>query len=346
MEISVIALEELILENEYYVKNSKQQLAKIQSGTMNVSSLKLASIENKLEEASLNVEKYKKILDAIPKEEQEKQRNLISVQEALKKQSYYKLQKIRIKKNLNLKRTQKLEAMMIIDELPHDVNFDDKELIEVSDMIIKNNIREVIDIDKKLSDIKNAFNSQKEKLKDEKDLKYFALLDTYIPIIILHFSYLIEDINKCILEHNEDKNDENKLIFRGLPKFDDWWIEELFINHQAYFGLYKWKNIISKQCITEQHKIIWEKIFNNWLMIKKILNSKEENAFDYNYIFDDLIRTYVGLEEELDNNNLEAMEKIVNNIILKEDFTKMKSTHSINTVYLQWKTVKVKNKKS
>jgi hypothetical protein len=346
METSIIALEQLVQENQLYIQNSKKQLAKIQSGAVEVSALKLASIENKLEEATNYFEKYSKILDAIPKEEKDRQRHLIEVQEALKKQSYYKLQKIRIKKNQNLHRNQKLEAMMIIDELPYETHFDDKELIEISDMILKNNIREVIDIDKKLTDITNYFNTKKDKFEEQKDLKHFAFLDTYIPIIVLHFSFLIEDINRSINEHNEDeKNINNKLIFRGLPKFDDWWIEELFLNHQAYFGLYKWKSIISNQCITKQHKIIWEKIFNNWLMIKKILNSKEENAFEYNYLFDDLARRYIGLEEELDEENLKSMEKIVNNIIVKEDFTKMNTIHNNNTVYLQWKRTQIEKKK-
>jgi hypothetical protein len=346
METSIIALEQLVEENQLYIQNSKKQLAKIQSGAVEVSALKLASIENKLEEATNYFEKYSKILDAIPKEEKDRQKHLIEVQEALKKQSYYKLQKIRIKKNQNLHRNQKLEAMMIIDELPYETHFDDKELIEISDMILKNNIREVIDIDKKLTDITNSFNAKKDKFEEQKDLKHFAFLDTYIPIIVLHFSFLIEDINRSINEHNEDeKNINNKLIFRGLPKFDDWWIEELFLNHQAYFGLYKWKSIISNQCITKQHKIIWEKIFNNWLMIKKILNSKEENAFEYNYLFDDLARTYIGLEEELDEENLKSMEKIVNNIIVKEDFTKMNTIHNKNTVYLQWKRTQIEKKK-
>jgi len=343
MQSSVIALEKLIEENQQKVNNCRAQLGKIQNNTISVSSLKMASIENTLEQASLNLEKYSKILDAIPQKEKDKQKELLSVQQALKKQSYYKLQKIRIKRNLNLNRNQKLEAMMIIDELPNDINFDDKELLEISDIIIKQNIREVIDIDKKLSEIRDAFNIKKDKFEEDKDLKYFVFLDTYIPIIILHFSYLIEDIKSKITEYNEEQKDENKKIkFRGLPRFEDWWIEELFINHQAYFGLYKWKMIIKKACINKQQEMIWEKIFNNWLMIKKILNSKEENAFYYNFIFDDLIRTYVGLEEELDNDNLIAMEKIINNIIQKEDFTKMKEIHNNNTIYSQWKIQELK----
>lgn len=347
MESSVIALEKLLEENQQKINNCRIQLGKIQSELITVSPLKKASIENTLEQSTKDFEIYKKILDSIPQKEKDKQKELSNVQEALKKQTYYKLQKIRIKRSLNLNRNQKLEAMMIVDELPHNVHFDDKELLEIGDIILKNNIRDVIDIDKKLQEITIEFNNKKDKIEEEQDLKHFAFLDSYIPIIVLHFSYLIQDINNNIQEHNENETDENKkLKFRGLPKFEDWWIEELFVNHQAYFGLYKWKSIIENLCLTKQEKIIWNKIFNNWLMIKKILNSKEENSFYYNFLFDDLIRSYAGLEEELDDNNLKSMEKIINSIIKKENFLKFKNHHNINTIYSKWKlSILNKNKK-
>jgi hypothetical protein len=338
MEVSIFALEKLILENKEKISNCSKQLQDIRNEKIKVTSLKQASIENTLEEATLAYETYKHMYDEIPKEEKDKYKELIRVQEALAKQTYYKMQKIRLKRNKNLSRDQKLEAMMIIDELPEDVNFNDKELLEISQIVIKNNIRKVSDLENELQNIKNEFNSKINKLPDNKDLKHFTFLDSYIPIVILHFSILVQNINELINEHND--TNEKKLKFSGFPKYEDWWIEELFINHQAYFALYKWKDIINNQCVNQQQKIIWNKIFNNWLMVKKILNSKDENAYDYNYIFDEMLEKYVNLEEELDIDNLKSMEEIIKNITIKEDFTKNKSIHNIKTTYYNWKKEK------
>ncbi len=338
MEVSIFALEKLMSENQELISNCTKQLQEINNGKIKVSALKQASIENTLEEASLAYETYKHMYDEIPKAEKDKYKELIRVQEALAKQTYYKVQKIRLKRNKNLTRDQKLEAMMIIDELPENIHFEDKELLDIANIVLKNNIRSVTELENELITIKNEFNSKINSLPDGKDLKYFAFLDTYIPIVVLHFSVLIQNINELISEHNE--NSEKKLHFPGLPKYEDWWIEELFINHQAYFALFKWKDIIKNLCLNEQQKIIWNKIFNNWLMVKKILNSKDENAYDYNYIFDQLLEKYAHLEEELDVSNLESMEEIIKNITLKEDFSKNRSLHNIQTTYSTWKKEK------
>ena len=341
MEVSIFALEKLILENKEKISNCTKQLNDLRAGKITVSPMKQASIENTLEESTIAYNTYNEMYNNIPKEEKDKYKELVRVQEALSKQTYYKMQKIRLKRNKNLTRDQRLEAMMIIDELPEDINFDDKELLEISQIVIKNNIRKVNDLENDLLIIKTEFNLKINQLDDNKDLKHFSFLDTYIPIIILHFSSLVQNINELIIEHNEVN--ENKIKFSGLPKYEDWWIEELFINHQAYFALYKWKDIIKNQCINEHQQLIWNKIFNNWLMIKKILNTKDENAYDYNFIFDEMIEKYANLEEELDVSNLESMEEIIKNITKKEDFTKNKSLHNIQTTYYNWKKQKQSN---
>ncbi len=361
---SVFALEELIAQSQRHVSNSQKQLKDAEDGNYILSPVKLASVENRLEESTADLEKYQKIYNEIPQEEKEKQRKMLKVQQALAKETYYKLQKMRIKKSHHIARNQKLEAMMIIDELPDDSHYDDKELISLSEIIIKNNIRDIIDIDERLEQIDKEFNQKLDRLEDNKDLKTFTFLDTYIPIVVLHFSIFVESIKDDIKKHNlelkkskanlekkdlilKSKKSEpeiKELIFKGLPNYEDWWIEELFKNHQAYFGLYKWKTIIENQCITKHQKIIWDKLFSNWLMIKKILNNKDENAFDYNFIFDELVKKYAYLEEEMDIDNLKSMEKIVYNITAHEDFTKTKLYHEIDTVYFKWKNKKLTSK--
>jgi len=347
MEISIFALEHLIEDNKKIIANCKKQLRDIEEGKVNVSAMKEASVENTLEVSSKLLEEYRSIYDAIPQKDKDRFKELQHVQEALAKQTYYKLQKIRLKRNLNLKRNQKLEAMMVIDELPQEVNIDDGALIDISKTIIKYNIRETIELDTILNNIKSEWQAKLNSLPDNQDLKTFAFLDTYVPIIVLHLSILVQDIEEKIKEHNEyvkkSKVKLKEIKYNGLPKFEDWWIEELFKNHQAYFGLFKWKSIIEDFCQTKQQKIIWHKVFSNWLMIKKILSNKEENSFDYNFIFDKLVEEFVRLEEELDEKNIQSMEKIIKNITSKEDFTKTKEEHNTHTLYYKWKIEKNKN---
>jgi len=341
MNLTIMALEKLIETNAQKIENTQKQIKDYEINNIKISAMKQGSLETTLEEATKQYEKYKKQYDEIPQAKREQYDKEIRIKEALAKQTYYKLQKIRLKKNLNLKRNQKLEAMMIIDELPDDIHFEDENLIDIVEIVIKHNIRDITEIEKEYQDIKKDFEMRIDILPDEKDLKHFTYLDTYIPIIILHFSIFVKHIQETIEEFNADETNKIKVTFRGLPKYEDWWIEELFQNHQAYFGLFKWKSIIENQCLTPQLKIIWQKIFTNWLMIKKLLNNKEDNAYDYNFIFDNMIRKYAQLEEELDDENLKTMEKIVHNITTKEDFTKMKTKHDINTVYLQWKRKRI-----
>ena len=349
MKVSIYALEKLLKEYESNIANASKQLKDLDAGKITLSPLKVASVENTLEFSTAEYEKYKAIYDAIPEKEKEEFRNLKEVQELLAKQSYYKLQKIRIKRNLNLKRNQRLEAMMILDELPEEVHFEDAQLIEVTNIIIKYNARESVELVAELGLIRDEFDKQLEALKDKEDLKHFNFLDTYIPIIILHFSSLVKSIEETIILYNEkasatqgEKEATPLIVFNGFPKYEDWWFEELFQNHQAYFALYLWKDSIKKICITEQQQELWEKIFSNWLMIKKILNSKDENAYDYNFIFDDMLKKYSKIEEQLDTIAIEANEKQLLIEMKKTDFTKNLLEHESTTIYQKWKKSQVK----
>lgn len=346
MDISIYALERLMKEHETNIANASKQLKDVDAGTIQLSALKIASVENTLEESQNEYNRYKAIYDAIPEDEKEKFKSLQRVQDGLAKQSYYKLQKIRLKRNLNLKRNQKLEAMMVIDELPNEIHFEDDQLINIAQVIIKYNVREVVELEELLISIKDEFHKQLEQLNDSEDLKNFTFLDTYIPVIILYMHVLFEDIKKSIEDYNNiiDEKDSHmqKKVFKGIPKYEDWWINELFINHQAYFALFKWKHIIEDLCVTDQQKIIWDKVFNCWLMIKKILNTKEENAYDYTFIFDQLLTKYVEIEEELEIDNIKSMEKIISDITKKEDFTQNHNKHEITTTYFNWKKSKLK----
>ncbi len=350
-ETNIANASKLLKEYETNIANASKQLKDLDAGKITLSALKIASVENTLEHSNAEYEKYKAIYDAIPEKEKEDFRNLQAVQELLAKESYYKLQKIRVKRNKNLKRNQRLEAMMVLDELPEDIHFDDTQLIEVTNVIIKFNARESVELVAELGTIREEFDKRIEELKDKEDLKHFHFLDTYIPIIVLHFASLVKSIEETIIVYNEkaqetqeEKTPTQPIIFNGFPKYEDWWFEELFLNHQAYFSLYQWKEKIKNICLSDQQKDLWEKIFSNWLMIKKILSTKDENAWDYNFIFDDMIAKYTKVEEEFDNEIRETNEKNLVEELKGIHLSKYLAEHHLSTYYQRWKNEKINKK--
>lgn len=349
MEISIYALEKLIAKYEENVANASKQLRDVESGKIQLSPLKLASVENTMEHSQTELTKYKEIYDAIPEKEKDKYRELQKLQDALAKQSYYKLQKIRLKRSSNIDRNQKLEAMMVIDELPDEVHFDDQQLVEVSQEIIKYNVREVSEVLSLINELTQEFINTKDKIKDNEDLKSHVFLDQYIPVVVMYFKILFEDIKNSIEEYNElasqSESEMQQKAFNGFPKYEDWWINELFKNHHAYFSLFQWKTIIEDMCLTDHQKIIWEKLFDSWVAVKQILNTKEENSFDYNLIFDDMLEKHAEFYEELDSEKLESMAKQVKGLVANTDFLKPSKKHETVTVYAQWKQSKKASQK-
>ena len=159
-----------------------------------------------------------------------------------------------------------------------------------------------------------------------------------------NISRIKEELKKLEIElQNIPQAKEQK--FSGFPKFHDWWIRELWLSHQAYFALYKWKDIISKLCITTEQKKAWSIIFDRWVFIKKLLNDKGELAFNYNFAFDTLLESHARMLEETDSKNILSMENIVKEITKKEDFTATAPFHNTNTPYLKFKKGKQSFKK-
>ncbi|WP_428027138.1 hypothetical protein [Arcobacter sp.] len=401
-------LEALIKENEAKIALQKQQIKNHESGINKLSRMSLSSAENSLEISTELVEKYKKMLEQLQtlegKELEEKEKLAFLAE----RKKYFDAQPSRIKLTIEQSNDKKLEALRIIEELPLDVNFEDKELFEIATKSIDLGLSDLNDISNKLADIKNEFQAIKDQT-DEKDLQEMATIDFFLPIIVLHFYVLssniiqnIDDANEkasrkkeAVLkeistkqeeltqslqvqeellkqkqsEENCDKkeiehiqsiikslnNEFNKTkqieipkvkikTFSGFPKYQDWWIKELWVSHQAYFALYKWKEIISNLCITTEQKKAWSIIFDRWVFIKKLLNDKGKLAYNYHFAFDSLLSTYAELEEELEMKNIEPMEVIINQITKKEDFSKNIGFHNINTSYLQFNLDRLKSK--
>jgi hypothetical protein len=333
---AIIAIKDLIKQNQHRIKILKQQLKDHDEGINRLSAMAKASAEMGLEKSQDALVKNEIILKEL------NQRGLLEVEkeallkDAIVRQNYYKYQKIRLKRDVVMTNDQKLEAMMIVDELPHDVDIEDKEIFAIAEATINLNLRIHSELYEELIEIKKDW-AQFQKNIDEQSINKLGMLNLHIPILVLHLSVLVSNIEENIEENNLPE-------FKGLPAFEDWWISELWTNHQAYFGLYKWRAIITSLCITADQKRAWNTIFSNWVFIKKLLNEKGSLGFDYTFSFDNLLECHTKLIEELDTDNLVSMEKIVETITVKEDFSKYKNTHVIETPYLKFKRDKMNYK--
>ena len=334
---AIIALEELIKEDEAHIKLAKKQLADHESGVNKLSPMVKGSTEAGFEEASKRLEKNQaKLTELLSKDlaELEKQER---IKEAIIRKNYFNFQKKRIERDKTVTNDIKLEAMMIVDELPEDdeeLGIEDDVLYGIAEKSIKMQLSLHERIDDKLTEIKNDFYALLEKV-DEEEIKELTILSNQIAVVVLHLSVLIANI-----EENIEAN-ENEPPFPGLPKFEDWWINELWINHQAYFALFKWKQIVTGLCQSGEQKRAWDIIFSNWISIKKYICNKGKLAYKYNLAFDTVMNNHCGLEEELSTTSLESMESIIKKLMQVEDFSKLsnKEEHRIITKYTKFKRV-------
>lgn len=357
---SIIALEELIKENEAKVELQQRQLSEHMSGKKPLSAMALASTEANLEEATALVEKYKAMLEKLsqftPEELEEKER----LHAAAMRKKYFDAQESRIKLNTERDNDVKLEALRIIGELPTDVQFEDEELFEMATKSVALELPDINELVSKLEEIRKEF-SNLTKNEDSRSMQEFATIDFLIPIVILHFYILANNIKENIEEHNKkiEKNQDDlmenasgddmfeleqteKIVFNGFPKFQDWWIRELWVSHQAYFALFSWKSLVNKICITTEQKKAWSIIFDRWVFIKKLLNDKGELAYNYNFVFDMLLYKYVGIQEELAQDRIEAVEALIRKMTKEEDFTQVAPFHDTVTPYLNYKLQRIK----
>ena len=329
----IVALEELIKGEEKRVTLLKRQLSEHESGANKLTIMSKASTESSLADNITLLEEHRaKLAELLQHDlkELEKEENLKA---AIERKNYYHYQKIRLKRDKVSTNDVKLEAMMIIDELPNDVHFEDQILLEIASKSIELNLRIHDEIEKDLATIKKDFEDLTKDIKNE-NINELGVLKFQIPILVLHFSVLLSNIKENI-------DEEGLAEFAGFPKFEDWWIEELWSSHQAYFGLYKWKSIVKNLCNTSDQKKSWDVIFANWISVKKMIGSKKVLGYELNYAFDTLIRKHTGLEEELSKAILITMESIIKDITTKEDFTTNAKKHNIVTPYTEFKRKKL-----
>ncbi len=335
---AIVALEELIKKEELRVSFSKHQLSEHEAGTNKLTAMILASTETKLEEAEELLAKHKAMLATLLEQDIKVLEEQERLREAVKRRNYFHFQNLRIKRDRIKSNDVKLEAMMIIDELPTDISFEDNEIYEIAEKTIELHLTTHEELDKELNSIKQDFDKLLQTSQSEK-INILGMLNFRIPIVVLHFSVLLSNIKENI---QADKSPD----FKGFPNYEDWWITELWSSHQAYFGLYKWKSIISRLCITTDQKRAWDTIFSNWIFIKKMINNKGSLGFNFNFAFDSLLSKYANLEEELSEVNLLSMETIVENLTKNEDFNTVVKDHNIITPYLVFKRKKLNYKET
>lgn len=333
---------ETLKDVENFIELTKQRIAlfenKLQehnSGISRMSAMAKVSSETKLEEMQNILQIYESKRDELLKIdalELEKLENEARIREL---KLYALNQKKRIKSNIEISEEVKREILKTLDELPENVIFMDEELIDLAEKSLHLNLREVDEHLTTIKKIRADFDMLFANL-DTEQIKDIKFLDNQILVLTLQFNTLVENIKEDF-EHNEEKK------FTGLPKYEDWWIEEMWSSHLAYFSLFKWKKIIKKLCSTKLQKKSWNIIFANWVSIKEVFNRYGSDAYEYHYAFDSLISKYVDLNEEIVDKNLVNVEKFMTAETKKEDFTIKYSKHNRITSYLFYKLERQKD---
>ncbi|MCK9337803.1 MAG: hypothetical protein M0P43_08240 [Arcobacteraceae bacterium] len=334
---------ETLKDVENFIELTKQRIAlfenKLQehiNGVSRMSAMAKVSSETKLEEMQNILQIYESKRDELLKIdalELEKLENEARIREL---KLYALNQKKRIKSNIEISEEVRREILKTLDELPENVIFRDEELIDLAEKSLHLNLREVdehlITIKQIRVDFDELFSNLE--LGSIKDIKF---LNNQILVLTLQFRTLVENIKE-----NFENNTEKK--FTGLPKYEDWWIEEMWSSHLAYFSLFKWKKIIKRLCTTTLQKKSWNIIFANWVAIKEVLNRYGSDAYEYHFAFDSLISKYVDLNEEVLDKNLVNVEKFMTAETKKEDFSIKYSKHHRITSYLFYKLERQKDK--
>ena len=331
-------LEEKINLSMSRIELARKQLQDHESGKSKLSIMVVASTELSIEKNRFLLNKYRNKLKSIQGLESDDLSELEEEElkrEEIRQKNYFKYQAQRLRHTKNRTEEDVKASISILNELPEDIQLEDYELFDIGHKSAELYLDIHSDLDDELIEIKSEFLSLVEKNFNEinNELK---LLNYRIPILILQLRILIKNIKENIDESNLENNE-----FKGLPKFEDWWIHELWKSHQAYMGLFKWKKIILNLCITSEQKRAFEVIFKNWILVKKLLNVKGGYAYFYNYAFDEMISKYAELEDEYEEKNLKSMEKIVQTLTINEDFTTVSSDHTIETPYMKFKLEKL-----
>lgn len=341
---TMVALEAVIKDIEVRIAIAKGQLARHESGEEILTRLVKLSAENSLEEHEPLLEKYKKLFKELEKFEKNDCYEHRRLRSAILRKKYYKFNKIHNrkppKKITTRENDERIEATMIVDELPEEELLNKQELYQFA----LQNMENYLGFDKKsetdLSKIQEEF-ARLIKGFTEENIKSLELLNYMIPIVIFHMHIFVKNFiefkNSHVGEHINEKE------FSFFPKYHDWWIEEIWESDIAYFSLFQWKEQVKELCEEKRLKDAWELIYSDWIFVKTLINEKSQLAFEYQYIFDSLVYQYVKLESELDINVIQKTKGEMALFIESEDFSKLLSKHRSITKYIKYK-LEQKNK--
>jgi len=314
------------------INQSKKQLQDYESGEIKLSIVAQASAESSIEKNSFLLHKYtnqlKKLVDIDIQDLNEQEKS----KEEIRKRNYYKYQTQRIKRDKTRTNKEIENALIIMDELPADMEIEDDDVFEIGNKSKELFLDIHSNLDDDLLEIKNEFLKLVENDFDESNNE-LKLLNYRIPIIIIQLRTLLHNVKENIEDVNLKK-------FRGFPKFQDWWIHELWISHQAYLGLFKWKKIVLSLFMSCEQRKAFENIFANWILVKKILNVKGRTGYVYNHAFDKMILKYAELEEENNESNLLSLKNIVAQVTQKKIFTRICDKDILLNDYLKFKIEK------
>ena len=329
---AMIALEKLIKDIELRISISKGQLARHNSGEEKLSLLSQSSAENSLDKHIPLLEQYKKIFNDFKKIEKEDSFEHRRLRAAVERKKYYKYHKKVNKKVKYKENDEKIEATMIIDELPEEFIIEDRELFEMTTKNVELYLIFHPNAEEDLIKIRDEFNNLIKDYTDE-NIKSLELLNYMIPIVIFHFHLFILNI----IDYKNNELDEKIEEIDFFPKYQDWWIINMWSCDNAYFALFQWKNIVSDLCMDQNLKDVWEIIFNNWIFVKSLLCEKSTVAYEYQYIFDSLLCDYVKLESEIDAKVILNSQDALKEFILSENLFLVKKDHHVITPYVSFK---------
>jgi hypothetical protein len=316
------------------IKQSKKQLEDFKLDQIKLSVLAQASAESSIEKNTFLVNKCIQKLKKLKNEDINELTQKEKTKEEIIKKNYFKYQIQRIKRDKTRSAKEIENAFIIMDELPEEIELEDVDIFEIGNKSKELFLDIHSNLDDDLLEIKNEFLKLVENNFDETNNE-LKLLNYRIPIIILQLKILRENLIENINEINFED-------FKGFPKFQDWWIHELWISHQAYLGLIKWKKIFSNLFISCEQKKAFENVFTNWILVKKILNVKGKSAYIYNYAFDKMIMKYTELREEQEEKNLLSVKSIVVQKTQEKCFPSISDKDILINDYLKFK-IKKKN---
>lgn len=336
---SIIALVDIIKELEVRISTGKALLSKHNSGEETLSLLSQSSAENNLEKNTPLLAQYRELLKELEKLEQIDSFENRRLRASVDRKKYYKYNN---KKEKNLKirvNDDRIEASMIVDELPEEFILENEELFDIATKNLQDQLTFYDDSESLLRTIQEEFNNLIQGFTEE-NIKNLELLNYMIPILTFQLYIFM----KNIIESQDVESAKVDLMTDEsfFPKYNDWWISELWESHIAYFSLTKWKFDIQKKCPDIKYERVWTILFNNLLFVKTLISEKSDLAFEYQYIFDGLLKKYVYLESELDKNVIQTVKEEIKKSIDNENLLELIPKHSVITPYLNYK---ISNKK-